>query len=301
MLTRQTNIIWIVWNCCIATWSICEALIPEIEDTIKHLFPTPQALTNTRAKGVKRKSTSMSKAVTDPKKKLIKLWILCGRKIIPKLYVHAIVILLFVCFVLINGSIVVGDKKAHKATINIPQIFYFALFYGFFTFPAALLNIRKIYSSIKEHIILFIFCIIVGLIIVKINTPVHPYLLADNRHYTFYIWKRVYEWFPIVKYCLVPIYIILLFHICLDSTTHSALTFFTISFIFVALVPQLLLEFRYFIIPYFLLRLNSYSFQWKQLIPEFCLNVLVNYMTINLFLYKPFVWAHTNETQRFMW
>jgi alpha-1,2-glucosyltransferase len=35
----------------------------------------------------------------------------------------------------------------------------------------------------------------------------HPFLLADNRHYTFYVWRRVFMLHPAVPYLLVPGYI----------------------------------------------------------------------------------------------
>ena len=35
----------------------------------------------------------------------------------------------------------------------------------------------------------------------------HPFLLADNRHYTFYVWRRVFMLHPIVPYLLIPGYI----------------------------------------------------------------------------------------------
>ena len=34
----------------------------------------------------------------------------------------------------------------------------------------------------------------------------HPYLLADNRHYTFYFWKNIYRQHELVKYLLTPVY-----------------------------------------------------------------------------------------------
>lgn len=36
----------------------------------------------------------------------------------------------------------------------------------------------------------------------------HPFLLSDNRHYTFYVWKRIYMLHPLVPYLLVPVYIV---------------------------------------------------------------------------------------------
>jgi hypothetical protein len=35
----------------------------------------------------------------------------------------------------------------------------------------------------------------------------HPYLLADNRHYTFYLWKDVIQHNQSAKYCLIPLYV----------------------------------------------------------------------------------------------
>ena len=41
-------------------------------------------------------------------------------------------------------------------------------------------------------------------ILVRIH---HPFLLADNRHYTFYVWRRVFWLHPVVPYLLIPGYI----------------------------------------------------------------------------------------------
>ncbi len=35
----------------------------------------------------------------------------------------------------------------------------------------------------------------------------HPFLLSDNRHYTFYVWRRIYMLHPVVPYMLIPVYI----------------------------------------------------------------------------------------------
>lgn len=35
----------------------------------------------------------------------------------------------------------------------------------------------------------------------------HPFLLSDNRHYTFYVWRRVFMLHPIMPYILVPGYL----------------------------------------------------------------------------------------------
>ena len=35
----------------------------------------------------------------------------------------------------------------------------------------------------------------------------HPFLLSDNRHYTFYIWRRIFRFHPIVPYLFAPGYL----------------------------------------------------------------------------------------------
>jgi len=36
----------------------------------------------------------------------------------------------------------------------------------------------------------------------------HPFLLSDNRHYTFYVWRRIFLVHPLVPYLLIPGYIV---------------------------------------------------------------------------------------------
>lgn len=47
----------------------------------------------------------------------------------------------------------------------------------------------------------------VMLLIVHFNTIVHPFTLADNRHYTFYVFRLLLR-HPSIKYLVVPIYFI---------------------------------------------------------------------------------------------
>jgi alpha-1,2-glucosyltransferase len=36
----------------------------------------------------------------------------------------------------------------------------------------------------------------------------HPFLLADNRHYAFYLWRRIIDLHPYARYALAPGYFI---------------------------------------------------------------------------------------------
>ena len=35
----------------------------------------------------------------------------------------------------------------------------------------------------------------------------HPFLLSDNRHYTFYIWRRIFLLHSAIPYMFIPAYI----------------------------------------------------------------------------------------------
>ena len=40
----------------------------------------------------------------------------------------------------------------------------------------------------------------------RYGTVTHPFLLADNRHYTFYVWKNLMLPYPMFRYALLPLY-----------------------------------------------------------------------------------------------
>lgn len=64
-------------------------------------------------------------------------------------------------------------------------------------------------NTTKHRAPRFVVRLLVGiamLIIVRFNTIVHPFTLADNRHYMFYVF-RILLIDPTVKYAVVPIYI----------------------------------------------------------------------------------------------
>ena len=93
------------------------------------------------------------------------------------------------------------------------------------------------------------------------------------------------------------------FHIC-KCLAKSELVFKIVLPICVILsvVPQMLLEFRYFILPYILIRAQIKPTCWKSLVMETVIVVFVNIVTLYLFLYKPFLWEQEPEKlQRFMW
>merc|ERR1712098_796512 len=216
---------------------------------------------------------------------------------------YLIVGLLFLMFVHLNQGIVVGDRSAHTATIHLPQLGYFAAFFAALTFPFAVKNIKDVFDGGIHNYGKGVALVILMVIIIQYNTMAHPYLLADNRHYTFYIWRKIFMRHWTVKYLLVPVYIFGLFHIA-QSIAKSDLPFkiFLPLCAMLNIVPQLLLEFRYFIIPFIFIRIQWKPVFLKSLAVESCLLIVINFATIYTFLFRSFAWeSEPGQLQRFMW
>ncbi|XP_057302444.1 dol-P-Glc:Glc(2)Man(9)GlcNAc(2)-PP-Dol alpha-1,2-glucosyltransferase-like [Hydractinia symbiolongicarpus] len=224
---------------------------------------------------------------------------------------YCIVFLSFLLFVIKNKGIVVGDRTSHEASLNVPQLFYFSTFVmiysSFLLYRYA--NIKNIWTDIKNivtsprKLLLCLLAIGVMLYLVHNFTYVHKYLISDNRHYTFYIWKRIFEKHWAVKYALVPGYLLswLIIFNELNKSNRSIWILLYLLCTAAVLVPQKLLEFRYFIIPYLLFRLHIGVRNYLELITEFVLYMCVNAVTLYLFIYRPFKWDHEDAIQRFMW
>lgn len=217
---------------------------------------------------------------------------------------YILLVSLFFVFVFINGGIVVGDRSSHEACLHFPQLFYFLSFTVFFSFSHLLTptKIRKFLLSLRKHPVQYSLITVMSLFLIWKFTYVHKYLLADNRHYTFYVWRKVFQRHELVKYLLVPFYI---FAGWSFADTLKSKSIFWILMYFVCLlavtVPQKLLEFRYFILPFLIYRLNiPFLSLYRQLL-ELAFYILVNAVTLYLFLNRTFQWENNDEVQRFMW
>ena len=228
------------------------------------------------------------------------------------LWAYALVVLGFCLFVVINGGIVVGDKSSHEACLNFPQIFYFVGFTLFFSVSHLALpkDIYSFLTSLKKalktpvYLVGGVLSILLMVALIYKFTYVHEYLLADNRHYPFYLWRKVYARHWAVRYALIPVYAYASWGICHLLSSKQSIFWQLVYFVCIAAVtvPQKLLEFRYFIMPYLLFRLHvPLASLWRTLL-ELILYFAVNAVTIYLFLEKPFFWPHSpDELQRFMW
>lgn len=219
------------------------------------------------------------------------------------LLTHLIILSGFVSFVYINGSIVVGDKAAHEATIHLPQLLYFLIFYGVFGLPYVVSKLKSTLKLMLRQKILVLLCGLIFTLMVHHNTLVHPYLLADNRHYTFYIWNRWYGKYDHAIYTTVPVYIFLLFSIYDNLKDHNCISFllpYTVC-IFLALALQRLIEIRYFLIPYIVLRLRFARPSFPVVMAEFLWYLIINTAAFFIFFERQVIWKDFDYVQRIMW
>ncbi|KAL1953743.1 hypothetical protein VTO42DRAFT_2307 [Malbranchea cinnamomea] len=126
----------------------------------------------------------------------------------------------FALFVLWNGGVVLGHKEFHTAGLHLPQMLYIWPYFMFFSWPIILLpwlasvwqyftaaSSRHYQSSFLPRLDLATCCVGFMLVVVHFNTIVHPFTLADNRHYVFYVF-RILRRHLLVKYAVTPIYFI---------------------------------------------------------------------------------------------
>lgn len=142
-----------------------------------------------------------------------------------------------------------------------------------------------------------------GLISVHFFSIAHPYLLADNRHYPFYLWRKVINRYWFMKYLLVPIYSYLwlsIFSILVKSQKKIWVVAYFLATA-ATLVPAPLIEFRYYTIPFFFLILHSHVNDDRSWIMMGLLYAAVNCFTMFMFLFRPFSWTHEPGVQRFIW
>lgn len=255
VLTRQTTIVWVFFH----------GLL-------------------TLMKTLHEKQSSSAAAFSDFKK-TVKYR---GAEILRTSFGYALIGVMFLIFVYVNDGIVLGDRSNHQVTLNMPQFMYFTLFTGLCCLPHLISQFSQLISFIKSHKALTVSILFVYSLIVRFNTVAHYYNLSDPHHFTHYFITAVF-YNPYFAISLVPLYTI-----CTVFIIHNlfrSLDKWTASiFLFVVamnLIFQLLLEMRYFIVPFILFRLVVQTRKWSVLAAEFCLFFTVNVVTISLYILRP--------------
>jgi len=229
--------------------------------------------------------------------------------VLPSFVPYALVVAGFGAFVVWNGGIVLGDKSNHVPALHIPQLYYFIAFATMIGWPVLISgpggNAAQLVSDVKWRMFgnrrraLVTGAISLAMAVtINLFTIHHPFLLADNRHYTFYVWKRMFMLHPIVKYLFIPGYIACAWAWFLRAGRDQTLlqTLILPVCTLPILLPTPLLEPRYFLVPYILLRAQVGDVPEWALLLEGVWYGLINGGTIWVFLYE----ARPGPV-RFMW
>ncbi|GAB4813957.1 hypothetical protein N2152v2_001003 [Parachlorella kessleri] len=135
-------------------------------------------------------------------------------ELLQQLWGLAAVTASFAAFVLWNGGVVVGDKAHHTPVRHLVQPLYFALYSTgwlapVFWSPTALwAGLRAAARAGPAQWALVTIIASAAAAAVQRATLVHPFLLADNRHYTFYLWRRVLNrrwWVPTMRFATLSV------------------------------------------------------------------------------------------------
>jgi len=226
------------------------------------------------------------------------------RLLLILIWPYLLVMFTFCVFVMLNGGITVGDRSSHEAVAHLAQLLYCAACVLFFAAPVLITSdkIKRFLQCVKNHAGSWIIGIIVCAFVLTKHFYEHPYLLADNRHYTFYIWR----WFlgkNFVRFLFIPVYLYAVWSIN-DSLKETQCFLWRIVLLIcvaASVVPQRLLEVRYFVLPYVIFRLHVKEQTANVVATELLLNVVVNAFTFAVFLLKTFSWPDLAEPQRMMW
>ncbi|ODV77084.1 glycosyltransferase family 59 protein [Suhomyces tanzawaensis NRRL Y-17324] len=220
---------------------------------------------------------------------------------------------LFGVFLVVNGGITFGDKENHEINAHIVQVLYCFTFITFFTWPVWLSK-RVITRYISFNFQNYGFNLLLnGLLMALIKhiidnyTVVHPFLLADNRHYTFYIFKKLIS-HRYSQFISIPLY-----HFCtwniitsLNQSKRLSLSPITIitylGAICLTIIPSPLFEPRYYIVPLIVYRLFIKPSGTQRPKLEFLWLNGINLVIMAVFFKYEFTWiSEPTSVQRIIW
>uniref|UniRef100_A0A8R1HT00 Dol-P-Glc:Glc(2)Man(9)GlcNAc(2)-PP-Dol alpha-1,2-glucosyltransferase n=1 Tax=Caenorhabditis japonica TaxID=281687 RepID=A0A8R1HT00_CAEJA len=190
-----------------------------------------------------------------------------------------------------NFQIVLGDAKAHQPKLHLAQFLYMLGFSAAHSWaqmmPDFFSHLRQL-IDFKARILIPIFACFAYYF-----TYSHEYLLADNRHLTFYLWRRIFE-NPFKRASLTALYV---FAVRFMATSTPNVHVFHKTLFIVAslllLVPAHLFEMRYYIVPYVVWRLAVSNHPRKSfLVLELVSQCALFGAAFSLFLFKTFEWPN---------
>ncbi|KAI7746081.1 hypothetical protein M8C21_024646 [Ambrosia artemisiifolia] len=328
VLVRQTNVIWMIFVACIGVLDFVQAK-QKPED---NMLSEPKNDQFESSKGVNISSNlkrrRLSKAIhtashetslaslphrssglfSEIQSILLVSWRLKWELLVSFSPFLAL-LLAFAAFVVWNGSIVLGAKEAHTVSPHFAQMFYYSLVSCCFMAPVHFSKSQVAsltWSFLKDEpvkLLQWLLVTIISFLLVHYFSIAHPYLLADNRHYPFYLWRKIINAHWSTRYLLVPLYVYSWASILNILAKVQKKVWVVAYFLATAavLVPTPLIEFRYYTIPFFFLIIHCHNTNDRAWFLMGFLYASVNIFTMIMFLFRPFNWNHEPGIQRFIW
>eukprot|EP00470_Lotharella_oceanica_P013389 CAMPEP_0170181412 /NCGR_PEP_ID=MMETSP0040_2-20121228/25088_1 /TAXON_ID=641309 /ORGANISM="Lotharella oceanica, Strain CCMP622" /LENGTH=450 /DNA_ID=CAMNT_0010426455 /DNA_START=12 /DNA_END=1364 /DNA_ORIENTATION=- len=219
----------------------------------------------------------------------------------------------FILAVYFNGGVALGDRDNHVLALHLPQVCYF-LGSTLMLQVSWGLTLRHALSILTRSLREAAWCGVgfavagsLAAVAVWKFTIVHPFLLADNRHYTFYIWRKLLNGLGgRGKYVAIPLYVVGLWAMQEQlSSSRAGMSrlrqLLLAGAITVVLVPSPLMEFRYYVTPFFVV--YSYCIPGCAHgggVAQLAQSLMINILVLGVFLFKPYQWPD-GSSARFMW
>ena len=222
---------------------------------------------------------------------------------------HALPLMLlagFAAFVVHNGGVVVGDRANHAPVAHGAQLLYltaaasapFAIGELTLGLPSTLAAAGRAAAAAP----LAAAASAAAVVVAAHLTYSHPFLLADNRHVTFYLWRHILGRRG-VRYVLAPAHLLLarLLYPPIWQRHGALITLGLVGCAALVLVPTPLLEPRYLTLPALLLRLHAPPLIGaRRWLPPLLGFAAINAVAIGLFLLRPYTWVD-GSVARLMW
>ncbi len=225
--------------------------------------------------------------------------------ILRDLWIHLLLGVGFFGFIIFinKGSIVVGHQEHHAFSLHFAQFNYLVLTCIGALGPWVWLRImRNASASAPQKLKLTIILFILSVCASEFGTVAHPFILSDNRHYSFYFYRYFVSkrW---IRSLIFPVVVsVSIVHADLFSrkSASSRIGLCILSTCaLICIVPTPLLELRYFNIPMSLL-LAQQQLQTSERRRILLFFMAVNLITVIVFVFRSYVGAD-GSIARFMY
>ncbi len=225
-----------------------------------------------------------------------------GTAILPVVLPHATVGLLYVALFVYNGfQVAIGDQANHAVALHAAQLCYYVAYCAAFAAP-----LFTRFFRVPKLIPLMLSLALAVIAVAHTGDRTHPFVLADNRHFVFYLYRKILLRGAWTRFAIAPLYALaalLPFEFdarkstplwrCSESMWYNVKQAAVLATVAVTVVLSPLLEPRYFIpgfvmaIALFLQR-HRQACTWRVCGAMVAFNLLLHFGLVFVFAERPF-------------